>query len=227
MKLLIDSACTTEIYKLVPYITGVTTNPRSIIDQINKSSLQELEFRNLNIEESLWLKYLDMIDNLMKTCAQYNLLLHVQPKNYNNIEKESNDIISLAKKNDFLDSLVIKLPAIHSGFLMCKHLAKQNIKTNITVCFSVDQAILASNVQASYISFFIGRGIENNINMENTLLETRNIYNFYKANTRILAASIRTIDHFNCAIKNYSDYATLRYDLYQHMIDNKITSNQL
>ena len=96
--------------------------------------------------------------------------------------------------------IVVKLPMIKAGVKACKYFNDKGIKTNMTLVFSVGQAILAAKAGASYVSPFIGRLDDISADGLNLIAEIRNVYNNYGYKTKILAASVRHTMHvIDCA----------------------------
>ena len=92
-------------------------------------------------------------------------------------------------------NVVIKLPLTEAGISACKHFSKKGIKTNVTLCFSMNQALLAAKAGATYISPFIGRLDDIGHNGNDLIAEIRTMYDNYGFTTKILAASIRHASH--------------------------------
>ena len=100
-------------------------------------------------------------------------------------------ILSKISKN-----IVIKLPLTEEGLKACKILSSKKIKTNVTLCFSAAQALIAAKCGATYISPFVGRLDDIGENGMNLIREIKTIYSNYKnIKTKILVASVRTVDH--------------------------------
>jgi transaldolase len=96
--------------------------------------------------------------------------------------------------------IVVKLPMIKAGVKACKYFSDKGIKTNVTLVFSVGQAILAAKAGATYVSPFIGRLDDISTDGLNLISEIRHVYNNYGFNTQILAASVRHTMHvIDCA----------------------------
>ena len=96
--------------------------------------------------------------------------------------------------------IVVKLPMIKAGVKACKYFSDKGIKTNITLVFSVGQAILAAKAGATYVSPFIGRLDDISTDGLNLIGEIRHVYDNYGYETEILAASVRHSMHvINCA----------------------------
>ena len=96
--------------------------------------------------------------------------------------------------------IVVKLPMIKAGVKACKYFSDKGVKTNVTLVFSVGQAILAAKAGATYVSPFIGRLDDISTDGLNLISEIRHVYNNYGFNTQILAASVRHTMHvIDCA----------------------------
>lgn len=105
---------------------------------------------------------------------------------------------SLAK---IASNVVVKLPLTLEGLKACRKLTADDIRTNVTLCFSANQALLAAKAGASYISPFIGRLDDINVEGVDLIEDIRTIYDNYGFETEILAASIRSPLHVQqCAL---------------------------
>jgi transaldolase len=107
------------------------------------------------------------------------------------------------------DNICIKLPLTMDGLRACKTLTGQGRKTNVTLCFSASQALLAAKAGATYISPFIGRLDDTGLNGMDLIGEIRAIYDNYDFATEILAASIRSVNHVKEAALIGADVATI------------------
>ena len=116
----------------------------------------------------------------------------------------STDFDGMIKEGEMLSALnpqiVVKLPMIKAGVKACKYFSDKGVKTNVTLVFSVGQAILAAKAGATYVSPFIGRLDDISSDGLNLISEIRHVYNNYGFNTQILAASVRHTMHvIDCA----------------------------
>lgn len=116
----------------------------------------------------------------------------------------STDFDGMIKEGEMLSALnsqiVVKLPMIKAGVKACKYFSDKGIKTNVTLVFSVGQAILAAKAGATYVSPFIGRLDDISTDGLNLISEIRHVYNNFGFNTQILAASVRHTMHvIDCA----------------------------
>ena len=114
------------------------------------------------------------------------------------------DFEGMVKEGETLAALnpqiVVKLPMIKAGVKACKYFSDKGIKTNLTLVFSVGQAILAAKTGATYVSPFIGRLDDISTDGLNLIAEIRHVYDNYDYETEILAASVRHTMHvINCA----------------------------
>ena len=99
------------------------------------------------------------------------------------------------------ENVVVKLPMTWNGLKVCQDLANSGIKVNMTLCFTANQAILAAKAGAEFVSPFLGRLDDTKIDGVGLIKEIRTIYDNYSFRTKILAASIRSLEHIkNCAI---------------------------
>ena len=116
----------------------------------------------------------------------------------------STDFDGMIKEGEMLSALnpqiVVKLPMIKAGVKACKYFSDKGVKTNVTLVFSVGQAILAAKAGATYVSPFIGRLDDISTDGLNLISEIRHVYNNYGFDTQILAASVRHTMHvIDCA----------------------------
>ena len=114
------------------------------------------------------------------------------------------DFEGMVKEGEALAALnpqiVVKLPMIKAGIKACKYFSDKGIKTNVTLVFSVGQAILAAKAGATYVSPFIGRLDDISTDGLNLIAEIRHVYDNYGYETEILAASVRHTMHvIDCA----------------------------
>lgn len=130
-----------------------------------------------------------------------------------------------AKLAGIAQNVVVKLPLTRAGLIATAEFAVQGIATNVTLCFSAAQALLAAKAGASYISPFIGRLDDYGADGMDLIAEIRAIYDNYGFDTEILAASIRTPAHVTAAALAGADCATIPptvfADLFKHPLTEK------
>ena len=122
-------------------------------------------------------------------------------------------------------NVVVKLPLTRDGLIATREFAHEGILTNVTLCFSASQALLAAKAGASYISPFIGRLDDHGAQGMDLITEIRAIYDNYDFDTEILAASIRNSAHVTAAALAGADCATIPpstfADLFKHPLTEK------
>ncbi|MGB0455119.1 MAG: fructose-6-phosphate aldolase [Bacteriovoracaceae bacterium] len=124
-------------------------------------------------------------------------------------------------------NVVIKLPLTESGIAACSALTKDNIKTNVTLCFSASQALLAAKAGATYISPFIGRLDDIGTTGMQLIEEIRQVYDNYGFPTKILAASIRHTEHVKESALVGADVATMPYKVIKALFAHPLTTKGL
>ena len=171
MEFFLDTAEVKVIKKLseTGLVDGITTNP-SLIAKSGKD----------------FLKTLKEISKIIKgpISAEVTAL-------------DSKGMVQEAKKlSQISKNIVIKLPLTEEGLKTCKFLSKKKIKTNLTLCFSAAQALLAAKCGATYISPFVGRLDDIGENGMSLIQDIKSIYmNYSNLKTKILVASVRTTEH--------------------------------
>ncbi|HEU5221038.1 MAG TPA: fructose-6-phosphate aldolase [Candidatus Nitrosotalea sp.] len=121
------------------------------------------------------------------------------------------------------NNVVVKCPLTPDGLKACKILTSENIPVNITLCFSVNQAILAAKAGAKYVSPFIGRLDDNGQDGMNLIREMHQVFENYKFSTQILVASVRHPMHVVEAAKIGADVVTLPPDVLGKMLKHPLT----
>jgi transaldolase len=202
MKIFIDSANTDHIRQAAAMgiIDGVTTNP-SLIAQSRKP------FRQL-IEE---------ITTIIDGPISAEVLSVTAPE----IIAEGTAIAQWHK------NIVIKVPLIPEGLKAVRHFASQGIPTNVTLCFSSNQALLAAKAGATYISPFVGRLDDIGHDGMDLIAQIRTIYDNYGFTTEILTASVRSPQHFLRAATLGSDVITAPWPVLQQIIQHPLTDSGL
>lgn len=124
-------------------------------------------------------------------------------------------------------NVVVKLPLTLDGLKACKTLTGRGTKVNVTLCFSANQALLAAKCGATYISPFIGRLDDINIEGMDLITDIRTIYDNYAYTTEILAASIRTPNHVTQAALAGADVATIPPAVIKKLAEHPLTKSGL
>jgi len=124
-------------------------------------------------------------------------------------------------------SVTIKVPCTVEGLKACKFLSKLGIKTNVTLVFSVAQAILASKAGATYISPFVGRWMDNSIDGIELIKNIRKVFDRSGTTTQILAASLRDVRQVEQSALNGADVVTIPPIVFWSMYKNIMTEKGL
>ncbi len=198
MKFFIDTANIEEINEAAQLgiLDGVTTNP----------SLVAKEGRD----------FLELLNEIVKI-VDGPISAEVVSTDYDGILKEAHD---LAKIND---NIVIKVPLIKEGLKAVKTLSGEGIKTNVTLCFSPSQALLAAKAGASYISPFVGRLDDISNSGMDIVGQIVQIYDNYGYPTEVLVASIRHPMHLVEAAMMGADVATMPFAVINKLFNHPLT----
>ena len=121
------------------------------------------------------------------------------------------------------DNIAVKVPLTWDGLKACKHLTDEGHMVNVTLCFSANQALLAAKAGATFISPFIGRLDDQNIDGMDLIQDIRTIYDNYGFETQILAASIRSANHMKEAALVGADVATAPPSVIHAMASHVLT----
>lgn len=124
-------------------------------------------------------------------------------------------------------NVVIKLPMTKDGMIACKHFSKNGVKTNVTLIFSANQALLAAKNGATYVSPFVGRLDDVGQTGMDLIQEIRVIFNNFDFETKILAASLRHSQHVKEAAMVGADTATLPFKVIEALFHHPLTKNGL
>ena len=124
-------------------------------------------------------------------------------------------------------NVVVKVPLTKNGLIATTQFAREGINTNVTLCFSATQAMMAAKAGASYISPFLGRLDDHGADGMDLIHEIRAIYDNYGFDTEILAASIRTPAHVAQAALSGADCATIPPDVFNALFKHPLTDKGL
>ncbi|MEL6234467.1 MAG: fructose-6-phosphate aldolase [Pseudomonadota bacterium] len=124
-------------------------------------------------------------------------------------------------------NIAVKLPLTWDGLKACRTLTGEGKMVNVTLCFSAAQALLAAKVGASFISPFIGRLDDINIDGLQLIADIRQIYDNFQLKTEILAASIRSTNHVSEVAKIGADVATVPPAVLRELVKHPLTDKGL
>lgn len=198
MKIFIDTANINEIKEAMSLgvIDGVTTNPTLIAKE--KKPMQDL---------------------LKEICA-----LVPGPVSAEVISLESDVMVKEARElAKIAKNIVIKIPLVKDGLKAVRILSQENIKTNVTLCFSANQALLVAKCKATFVSAFIGR-LDDIAQVGMDLIrDIKEIYSNYNFKTEIIVASVRNPVHVLEAAKIGADIATIPFAVIEQLIKHPLT----
>lgn len=198
MKFFIDTANIDQIKEAASYglLDGVTTNP-SLVSKEGKN------FKELLVE------ICKIVDGPISA--------EVVSTDYDGMMKEARELKKIHK------NIVIKVPLIKEGIKAVKSLTDEDIKTNVTLCFSPSQALLAAKAGATYISPFVGRLDDISINGMDLIKQIVQIYKNYNYKTEVLVASIRHPLHLVDAAMIGAHVATMPFDVIEKLFKHPLT----
>ena len=125
------------------------------------------------------------------------------------------------------DNIVVKAPLTEDGLVACRRLRAEDIKVNVTLCFSATQALLAAKADATYISPFLGRLDDISSDGMELIRQIRVIYDNYGFDTEILAASIRHPQHVVEAAMMGADVGTMPEKVLWQLLKHPLTDKGL
>lgn len=202
MRFFIDSANIDHIKEIASWgiLSGVTTNP-SLVAKEGKDFKQIVQ------------QICEIVDG--------SISAEVISTEVDSMVKEGLELSKWHK------NVTIKLPTIPTGLSACKILSSQNIKVNMTLCFSVNQALLCASVGATYVSPFVGRLDDINQDGIGLIKELAQTFKVQNIKTQILSASIRNPAHVTESAKAGAHVATIPYQIFKQMIQHPLTDKGL
>ena len=137
-------------------------------------------------------------------------------------------VLQAEQYHTIAENITIKVPCTYEGLKACRELSERDIKVNVTLIFSLSQSILAAKAGATYISPFIGRCEDNDIDGIDLISSIKRVFTLNSiTTTNILAASIRNIDHINDSYKAGADIVTLPPKIFEEMYKHVLTDQGL
>ena len=204
MKIFLDTAEVDQIidgYK-TGLVDGVTTNPTLIL----RSGRQQL----------------DVIEEIYQACP------NLESISAEVVADTAEEMIEQAQPYiDFSDIVTIKVPCTREGLKACYELSNDDILTNVTLVFSVTQAILAAKAGATYVSPFVGRVDDNSFGGLCLVKDIANTYKVHDVETQILAASVRNVRDVGRAFEYGANVCTIPVKVFDKMYDHVLTREGL
>ena len=204
MKLFLDSSDTEVVFNAVGtgLIDGVTTNPSLMMKQGQ-----------------------DPVEVIKKICDMFGWTASVSAEV---VGETAEDMLEMADNYiEIHPSVTIKLPLTPEGLRACKELAEDGISTNVTLCFSVSQAILAAKAGATYVSPFVGRVDDNSFDGIQLISDISDVFKLHKVETQILAASIRNVRDVGRCFAVGADICTIPPTVFDKMYKHVLTDKGL
>ncbi len=202
MKFFVDTAEIADITELnaLGLLDGVTTNPSLIL----KSGR-------------------DIVEVTREICALVDgpVSAEVTATEYDAMIEEGRKLAAIA------DNIAIKVPLTWAGLAACKTFAGEGRMVNVTLCFSANQALLAAKAGATFISPFVGRLDDINLDGMELIQDVRTIYDNYGFGTEILAASIRSANHVRTAALIGADVITAPPAVLRSLVSHPLTDKGL
>ena len=125
--------------------------------------------------------------------------------------------------SSWASNIVIKIPSTADGLEATSALAKENIRVNLTLCFSLNQALLGALAGATYVSLFVGRLDDAGHDGMEIVKDIVDVFQYYKLTTKVIAASIRHPLHCIAAAKAGAHIATIPYKVLMQMLQHPLT----
>ena len=204
MKIFLDTAEVSQIvegYK-TGLVDGVTTNPTLILRSGRQQS--------------------DVIEEIYQACPNLeSISAEVVAETAEEMVEQAQPYIALS------DNVTIKVPCTREGLKACYELSNDGILTNVTLVFSVSQAILAAKAGASYVSPFVGRVDDNSFGGLCLVKDIANTYKRHDVETQILAASIRNVRDVGRAFEYGANVCTIPVKVFDKMYDHVLTREGL
>ena len=204
MKIFLDTA---EIDQIVDgyktgLVDGVTTNPTLILRSGRQQS--------------------DVIEEIYQACP------NLESISAEVVAETAEEMIEQAQPYiNFSDIVTIKVPCTREGLKACYELSNDGILTNVTLVFSVSQAILAAKAGATYVSPFVGRVDDNSFGGLCLVKDIANTYKRHDVETQILAASIRNVRDVGRAFEYGANVCTIPVKVFDKMYDHVLTREGL
>ena len=202
MKFFVDTADIDAIAELndTGMVDGVTTNPSLIM----KSGR-------------------DILEVTKEICA-----LVKGPVSAEVVATEAEDMIAEGRKlAKIAENIAVKVPLTWAGLKTCKTLTDEGTMVNVTLCFSANQALLAAKAGASFISPFVGRLDDVNLDGMDLISDIRTIYDNYAFDTEILVASVRSVNHVTESALIGADVVTAPPNVLKKLADHPLTDKGL
>lgn len=200
MKFFIDTANVEEIREINSWgvVAGVTTNPSLIA-------------KSGRVFEEVVQEITEIVDGPISA--------EVTALDAEGMISQARELVKISK------NIIIKIPMTEEGLKAVHILSKEGIRTNVTLIFSANQAILAAKAGASYVSPFIGRLDDIGQDGMDLIRDLSEIFSLYGIETEIIAASVRHTTHVLECMRAGADIATVPYKVFKQMLVHPLTDS--
>lgn len=200
MKIFLDTANIAQIKKYAEtgLIDGVTTNPSHLAKEGNDPKKQILEICSI--------------------LPDGDISVEITKTHPDEVYKQAKEIAALA------ENVIVKIPCHADYFKIINKLANEEVQINVTLVFTVLQSLMMAKLGVTYISPFIGRLNDIDIDGNTIIEETRVMLDNYEYETELLAASIRTVREFHEVVLAGADAITLPIEIFEKSITHILTN---
>ncbi|BFJ00826.1 MULTISPECIES: fructose-6-phosphate aldolase [Priestia] len=205
MKFFIDTANLDDIKKAykVGVLSGVTTNPSLVAKE--------------------GIKFEDRIEEILKTVPEVESVSAEVTPDAETAEDMIAQAEELIKINGGDQNITIKLPMTLAGLEATRYLAKKGVKTNVTLIFTVNQALLAARAGATYVSPFLGRLDDISEDGVQLVAKIAELFRIQNIDSQIIAASVRHPDHVTRVALAGAHIATIPYSVIEQLVKHPLT----
>ncbi|CAH0170069.1 fructose-6-phosphate aldolase [Priestia megaterium] len=205
MKFFIDTANLDDIKKAykVGVLSGVTTNPSLVAKE--------------------GVKFEDRIEEILKTVPEVESVSAEVTPDAETAEDMIAQAEELIKINGGDQNITIKLPMTIAGLEATRYLAKKGVKTNVTLIFTVNQALLTARAGATYVSPFLGRLDDISEDGVQLVAKIAELFRIQNIDSQIIAASVRHPDHVTRVALAGAHIATIPYSVIEQLVKHPLT----
>lgn len=209
LKFFIDTANLEEIKKAykIGVLSGVTTNPSLVAKE--------------------GVKFEDRIEEILKAVPEVESVSAEVTPDAVTAEEMIAQANELIKINGGDRNITIKLPMTLEGLEACRYLSRKGVKTNITLIFTVNQALLAARAGATYVSPFLGRLDDISEDGVQLVVKIAELFRIQKIDSQIIAASVRHPDHVTRVAMAGAHIATIPFKVIEQLSKHPLTAQGL
>ncbi|MEF3307784.1 fructose-6-phosphate aldolase [Paenibacillus sp. GYB004] len=209
MKFFIDTANLEQIKKAnkVGILSGVTTNPSLVVKE--------------------GVKFEDRIAEILREVPEVESVSAEVTPDALTAEEMIAQANELIKINNYDKNITIKLPMTLEGLEACRYLSKKGVKTNVTLIFTVNQALLAARAGATYVSPFLGRLDDISEDGVQLIVKVAEVFRIHNLDAQIIAASVRHPDHVTRVAMAGAHIATVPFSVIEQISKHPLTEQGL